>query len=160
MHMPIACPVRMACVIMMRRDAPTPTQTAAEADQALIDTHNELTGRLMQLPARTDSFELTPAPATEDVGSEEDGCSNTVAFNLKARWHVCDAAVRGAVLAWRGLRVRMGLHAALDTATSVTFNTVMQRYHYTGGRTMHGRTYSMLAGRMSEFACCMANCGA
>ncbi len=56
----------------------------------------------------------------------------------QAQWKECATSAPGAVLAYRGLRVRLGMHAGVDGSTVVTFNTVMQRYHYTGA--VHGHT--------------------
>ncbi len=51
----------------------------------------------------------------------------------QSMWQRCSPGAAGAVLAYRGLRVRLGLHAGVPDAAAITFNSVMQRYHYTGG---------------------------
>ncbi len=82
-----------------------------------------------------------------DTTTDESTSDLTCAW--KGQWKRCSAGTAGAVLAYRGLRVRLGLHAGVADASAITFNSVMQRYHYTGAlhvacRCMHGAHACML----------------
>ncbi len=66
-----------------------------------------------------------------------EGQAGQLASYLQAQWVVCGSETAGAVLAFRGLRVRIGFHATLDTKTSVNQNQTNKRYIYTGMCVLH-----------------------
>jgi hypothetical protein len=121
---------------------PSERDPSKGADGSFQSTHTDFAKGLLLLskdsegtPVVTDK-KLPPTFETGTTSSEAD-YTVTHAYldsNLQAQWRVCEPSVPGAVLAFRGLRVRLGFHASLDTATSVNFNSVMQRHHYTGKR--------------------------
>ena len=51
---------------------------------------------------------------------------------FKSRWCVVSAGRQGALLAYRGLRVSMGMHSGLASASEMTFNRPSSRMTYGG----------------------------
>ncbi len=56
----------------------------------------------------------------------------TVGDHFLERWQVSTSGAEGAVLAYRGLRVRMGLHSGVDSEANMTFSQTAQRVRYSG----------------------------
>lgn len=56
----------------------------------------------------------------------------TLASNLKRSWVQAEHDTPGAVLAYRGLRVRVGMHSGVYEETEITINQTNRRYQYTG----------------------------
>ncbi len=126
-------------VILACRDLilqPSERDPSKGADGSFQSNHTDFAKGLLLLSNDSEGTPGVPdkkLPPTSETGTTSSEADYTVthaylASNLQAQCRVCEAKSPGAVLAFRGLRVRLGFHAALDTATSVTFNSVMQRH--------------------------------
>ncbi len=102
------------------------TNSAGASTFALVPQYN---GR--------ESYEAISAPLVS-AKSPSALDKHTYGALWQSQWRECSQVAPGAVLGYRGLRVRLGMHAGVDGDTFVAFNTVMQRYHYTGA--LHGYT--------------------
>lgn len=77
------------------------------------------------------------APDTSTAGSKAQQLTPgqgaaTVGDHFLVRWPVSTSGAEGALLAYRGLRVRMGLHSGVDSEANMTFSQTAQRVRYSG----------------------------
>ncbi|GIL49557.1 hypothetical protein Vafri_5901 [Volvox africanus] len=69
--------------------------------------------------------------ATDGAMGTESSAAASVRLT-RDRDQACVRLVDGRIVAFRGLRVRMGLHSGLDNPNHVFFNRVSSSYHYSG----------------------------
>jgi hypothetical protein len=85
-----------------------------------------------QQPQQQLGASVTAAPTPAEGGKGESAPVWDYRKTWQATWLRCGAHKADSILAFRGLRVRLGIHAGVTDESCITFNAVMQRYHYTG----------------------------